>query len=173
VPDSHRRLRRPEADATEGEVGRYRREVAAALEAIGVSYGEEFVIVPAASFQQQETLEDLQRLGPFAHESKTSRDAALDAYPRQDSQRWRILMAVAAKLDGGGYTREELERITNLSGNTIRPRVQELIQGGFIEETDRTRPTRNGSEATVVNLTTKGRDEIRAHQEKARDHALR
>lgn len=169
MADSHRTLRRPDADASRPEIDRYHREVAAALEALDVGHGDEFVLINRANFQEQGTLDDLRQLGPFARESETSRQAALDAYPRQGSQRHRILTVFVSQLVGtdgsrAGYTREELERITNLSGNTIHPRVQELIQGGFIEETDRTRRTRNGSEAVVLNITAKARTEIERNQ---------
>jgi hypothetical protein len=162
MPDRYRQLCRPDADATPGEITRYRREVTAALEAIGVGYGEEFVVVPAAEFNRQPSLEE-DRLGPFARDSETSRQAALDAYPRQGSQRHRILLVFARQVPretAAGYTRDELEAFTSLSGNTIRPRVQELIEGGFLTETEETRRTRSGSEATVLKITHKGRAEI-------------
>lgn len=165
MADSHRTLRRPDADAGAAEVARYHREVAAALAAIEVDYGEEFVLVPAAAFNTQTAIntEALasevaeKQLGPFARDSETSRQAALDAYPRQDGQRWKVLHGMPLR---GGATRDELEQRTGLSGNTVRPRVQELIDGDFLEETIRTRPTRAGSEAVVLELTHKGRKAI-------------
>ena len=35
--------------------------------------------------------------------------------------------------------------------------MKELIQGGYLEESDRTRPTRLGSDATVLQITEQGR----------------
>lgn len=163
----HKPLRRPEADASTPEIHRYRRSIAVALAELGVDYGEEFVIVAAKDFQQQKSLDDLDgQLGPFAKDSETSRQAALDTYPRQGSQRHRILITFAAQIvsrDGTrhGYTRDDLEEIMRppLTGNTIRPRVQELMEGGFLEETDRTRRTRSGSDATVLAITEHGQRE--------------
>lgn len=104
------------------------------------------------------------KLGPFARDSATSRKAALDAYPRQGSQRSRIIGSLAME---GGATREELAIRLALSENTIRPRVRELIDGGWIEESDHTRPTTRGSDATILELTHKARDEraIRLRQQ--------
>jgi hypothetical protein len=166
VPDSHRTLRRPPADAGIPEVALYHRTVAAALEAIGVDYDEEFVVVPARNFHSQTEMDT--SLGPFAKDSETSRQAAIDNYPRKGSQREKILTVFAAQIpktdgDGGltterhGYTRDDLERLTNLSGNAIRPRVKELLDGGYLEETEETRPTRAGSAATVLQITEDGK----------------
>jgi hypothetical protein len=181
MADTHRKLTRPPSDASPVEVGIYRREVAAALSAVGVDFGDEYVVVKASEFNQQQTLDaepgpeeaaaevEDRELGPFARESETSRLAALDTFPRQDTHRWRILHA-AARAEGA--TRDELEVLTGLGGNTVRPRVQELIEGGFIFETDQTRTTRHKSEATVVKITTKARDAInesRADQALARE----
>lgn len=167
MPDRYRTITRPEPDASIPEVAVYHRHVARQLEEIGVDYGEEFVVVKASEFNKQPALTDSQ-LGPFAKDSETSRQAAIDNYPRAGSQKHKILTTFAAqipKTDGAGnllttrhgYTRDDLERLTHLSGNTIRPRVKELIQGGYLEETEETRPTQLGSEATVLQITEDGK----------------
>lgn len=92
------------------------------------------------------------KLGPFVRESETSRRAALDAYPRQGSQRARILFALQPGI-GGAQTREELAIGLGLSENTVRPRVKELIEGGWVKETVWTRKTTRGSDAVLVALT--------------------
>lgn len=104
-----------------------------------------------------------QQLGPFARDSQTSRKAALDNYPRQGSQRMRILNA----LDMENATREELGERMSIPDNSIRPRVKELIEGGWIEESDHTRPTQTGSDAAILKLTNRARDEraIQRHRE--------
>lgn len=164
-------LRRPPADASFPEVDAYHREVAANLAALGVGNGDEFVLINAREFNRQEKIDpvDEKKLGPFARDSETSRKAALDAYPRQGSQRERILRAFAAQIPNEfgiriGYTRDDLETILHLSGNTIRPRVQELIEGGFLVESDLTRRTRLGSQATVLALTKRGEEEVRLRE---------
>lgn len=107
-------------------------------------------------------------LGPFAAKSETSRKAALDAYPRQGSQRRRVIHALRYH---GDSTREELAAHTSLSENSVRPRVRELIEGGWIEETDHTRKTTRGSEAVLLGLTNKARDQIGIELERDADAA--
>jgi hypothetical protein len=69
---------------------------------------------------------DEKQLGSFARESETSRQAALAAYPRQGTH-WAEILAVLAKCDAGGATRQELARLLALYENTVRPRVVELM----------------------------------------------
>lgn len=174
MADTYRKLTRPPSDASPIEVGIYRREMAAALSAVGIDFGEEYVVVKASEFNQQQSLDaapaeaDQSQLGPFVRDSETSRQAAIDNYPRKGGQRHTILTVFAAQIPMGnpepdgslvylGYTRDELERITSLSGNAVRPRVKELLDGGYLEETEDTRPTRTGSEATVLQITSDGR----------------
>lgn len=96
-------------------------------------------------------------LGPFVKDSSTSRNAALDNWPRQGTQRWRIINAMASA--EGGMTRDDLEQKLGLSHQTCGPRVKELIEGGWAYETDRERKTVTGSAAKVLELTGKGREE--------------
>lgn len=102
---------------------------------------------------------DAKALGPFARESETSRQAALSVYPRQGSQRRLILEAFATgKGRMHGFTREELAGWVRLPDNSIRPRVRELIEGGWITQGSKdgkpaTRPTRTGRESEVLTLT--------------------
>jgi hypothetical protein len=147
-------LRRPAATATEEEVRAYHRRVASALEELGVANGAEFHLSAPAGL-------DARRLGPFARESETSRAAAIRAYPQQGSHRRRILFAIARAPEG--LTRDEIEDRVKLGGNTVRPRVRELIEDGYIEETETVRPTRLGSEAAVLALTGFGHSAIGAH----------
>lgn len=168
MTDHYRTITRPPADAGISEVAVYHRHVAQQLEDIGVDYGEEYVVVKASEFNKQPALTDSQ-LGPFAKDSETSRQAAIDNYPRQGGQRHKILLTFAAQIEKWdaekeqttgerhGYTRDDLERLTHLSGNAVRPRVKELLEGGYLEESDETRPTRAGSEASVLQITEDGR----------------
>lgn len=95
-------------------------------------------------------------LGPFQAHSETSRLAALRAYPRQSSQRERILLAVADRPS----TRDELVTRLRLGGNSIRPRVKELLEGQWLYVTDQTRPSNTGSPAEVLDLTDRARAEL-------------
>jgi hypothetical protein len=49
-----------------------------------------------------------------------------------------------------GATRDEVERALRIPGNTVRPRVAELLKLTLIRETDRTRETRSGRMAAVL-----------------------
>jgi hypothetical protein len=118
--------------------------------------------VISSSVEHVETIgEDLsdieaRKLGPFVTRSATSRKAALDNYPRQGSQRDRIVRALRTSVS----TREELSLRLNLSENTIRPRVKELLDGGWIEPMTRdgepvTHKTTRGSDAVVLKASAK------------------
>lgn len=96
-------------------------------------------------------------LGPFVRDSSTSRRAALDNYPRQGSQRWRIIRVLFGR---GPGTRDWIAHELGLTNQSVTPRVLELVRGGWVRETDREAETRSGSMATVVELTEKAREYI-------------
>lgn len=98
------------------------------------------------------------RLGPFASDSDTSRKAALANFPRSGSQRNRILRAVEESRNG--MTRPEIAEDLGISENSVRPRVKELIEGGWLEDTDDTRLTDSGQEASVLFATDKKRPKL-------------
>lgn len=112
----------------------------------------------------------------------TSTQAAIDVAPRTGSQRRRALAIIAAAGDKGATADEVIEvlqaaaRGAGVRGpavNGVARRVTDLLQAGaiapvLIEETrssladgtarqELTRPTRNGSAATVYRITSKGR----------------
>jgi len=94
----------------------------------------------------------------YVRGSETSLAAAIDNLPRAGTQRRVVYDWIArySEFPYDGITRDELEAVSGLTGNTIRPRVRELEEEGFIEETDRTRKTRSGSMATVLVATNVG-----------------
>jgi hypothetical protein len=94
-------------------------------------------------------------LGPFQSHSRTSRQAALDNYPRSGTQRWRIIEALAETPEG--LTREQLSELLGIVLNSILPRVVELLNAGWIEESGGTRKTRQRCNAAVLVLTTRAR----------------
>jgi hypothetical protein len=117
------------------------------------------------------SLADLQEkgLGPFARRSRTSREGALANYPRQGDQRHRIVVrlwrerqnAADAEKDKAGLTREQIANALGLSGDAVRPRVLELIKGGWARVVPGvTRETRGGNEAEVIGLTDKAVERI-------------
>ncbi len=85
--------------------------------------------------------------------SETSKEAAAKAVSRAESDRETIFAAIVA---AGGLTRDEIEVVTEISGNTVRPRVVELVKAGRIEEsTTEWRNTRLGCRAAVLQVTQK------------------
>ena len=97
-------------------------------------------------------------LGPFQAHSSTSRAAALTNYPRSGSQRQRIIEALASVYPDG-LTREQLSTRLGIVLNSVLPRVVELRDGGWIEESGTTRATRQGASASVLVLTERARQE--------------
>jgi hypothetical protein len=108
----------------------------------------------AALFEQPEPEPDQEgvgedRLGPFARRSETSRQAAIDNYPRSGTQRRRVYDAIV--LAGQeGYTREALAAYLDMPLTTVLPRVTELKRDGLVVDTSRTRTTISGSKAAVL-----------------------
>lgn len=95
---------------------------------------------------------------PFAPKSDTSREAAERIQPQAANLRALVLRTVAGT--SSGATAEEIETLTGLAGNTVRPRLVELVQRGQLAKSDRKRATRSGRNAVVYELTDAGRVEI-------------
>jgi hypothetical protein len=98
------------------------------------------------------------RMGPFQRHSETSRQAAIDNFPRSGSQRRFVLDAIVAA-GVVGLTREQIGDL-GLTAGSVSPRVVELIRAGWIEETGTTRTTRQGSAAKVLTITRRARQTI-------------
>jgi hypothetical protein len=85
--------------------------------------------------------------------SDTMAMAALQAMPRSGTQRRKVLAAIAEK----PRTDDELQYDLAMSGNTERPRRVELVEGGWIEDSNVRRPTHDNQDAIVWALTHRGR----------------
>lgn len=81
----------------------------------------------------------------------TSIAAAEHAQSGAAVARQRILDAIRAA-GVHGLTREEIEAATGIPGNTVRPRVRELIQRSHIEEAGEQRMTKSGERAKVLTV---------------------
>jgi hypothetical protein len=79
----------------------------------------------------------------------TSIAAAHAAQGNASRQRDAILEALG-KAGIHGLTREEMEGATGLPGNSIRPRVSELMAAEAIEPSGEIRRTRSGRQAEVL-----------------------
>lgn len=87
----------------------------------------------------------------------TSRAAALAAEPRSGSRRRAVLdavLAVARDPRTVGLTDVEIQRATGISPNSARPRRVELVDGGWLADSGRTRE-HFGREHTVWVITDK------------------
>lgn len=76
----------------------------------------------------------------------TSRQAAAAIAPRAGTLRALVLGFLKQY---GPMTAEQLEEISGLDGNTIRPRLVELRAAGRVEMTDDKRPTKSGGTARL------------------------
>ena len=77
----------------------------------------------------------------------TSRAAAKAIVPHLERLEQRVLDALAATRSG--LTAQELELVTRLSGNTIRPRLIALRARGYVVDSGLTRKTASGRNAVV------------------------
>jgi len=94
------------------------------------------------------------RLGGYARDSATSRNAALANFPRSGTQRLAVLQAVY--LAGPrGATSDEISARHGIRLYSVKPRLLELRRGGWV--------ARNGDvrRSDVYVLTTKGLERFR------------
>jgi hypothetical protein len=88
---------------------------------------------------------------PYPHSgAATSRAAAKAVRPGFAARSRRLILDAVEASMPDGLTREELEDRLRLAGNTVRPRVWELLASGALVESGRTRPTRSGRDAAVL-----------------------
>ena len=96
-------------------------------------------------------------LPPFARHSETSRLAAIKKYNRHNSRIDReAIYWFVESMGEHGATRDEAEIALNIPGNTLRPRVKELLaeMKGYTEvrlkRNGATRKTKCGNNAEVL-----------------------
>jgi hypothetical protein len=116
----------------------------------------------AASDPASGVLPPADRPGPAQRQRaarRTSAAAAAAVEPKTGSQRHRLLTAVAqVSRDPAlvGLTDVELGAATGIRPNSLRPRRGELVDGGWLEDSGRTR-LHHGREHTVWVLSEKAR----------------
>jgi hypothetical protein len=91
------------------------------------------------------------RQPPAQQHSATSVAAAEAIKPVLNQLEKKVLDWIAEQGDYGA-TRQEVEFGTWLPGDTVRPRVVDLLKYGLIEETTETRPTTSGRLAFVLKV---------------------
>ena len=95
---------------------------------------------------------------PPSNGTVTSDLAAVAITPHAATQRITVLSAIVA-MDGA--TRQQVEEYAALDGNSVRPRVRELLKAGWIEEGVDYRRTASGQFALVLHATEMGRQILR------------
>lgn len=90
------------------------------------------------------------------HHSKaqaTERAAAWAVLPRSGTQRMTVLRAIVNSDDG--LTDSELEQTTGIYQYSAAPRRNELVNGGWVKDSGRTRETQRNADAAVWVATEK------------------
>jgi len=83
---------------------------------------------------------------PPASNDTTSRAAADAIRPHRESLRDRVLGTIKCL---NGATAWDIEFGTGLSGNTVRPRLRELVQAGRVYDSGETRRLASGRKAII------------------------
>lgn len=78
---------------------------------------------------------------------ETSQQAAERAFPKSGTNRWRVLQALLHV--PGGMTDEELTDYLDLPANSERPRRNELVRDGWVEDSGKRKLTASGTPAIV------------------------
>lgn len=93
-------------------------------------------------------LPDKNKPGQFhAKASETERAAAFAVMPRTGTQRMKVLRAVLNSPDG--LTDQEISERLQMRTQSETPRRYELMWGGWVRDSGRTRATGNGGEGIV------------------------
>lgn len=85
---------------------------------------------------------------PFVKGSDTSEAAAESIEPRKGNYQYEVLRYIR-QMRSWGSTADQVEEKLGIPLNTVRPRLRELEDMGFIVKTPTKRPTRSGRGARV------------------------
>jgi hypothetical protein len=139
------RLKRQEDDVET------QREVLRGLTELDVKIGDEFTVASRASYD----VASLEQNDAVCGKKDASYWASVRVWPTTGTARRRVVDI----LKDGPLTRAQLYAQTGLNPNTVRPRVLEAIDGGWIQQAQG-RGTVDGNE--LLELTPKARREIGA-----------
>lgn len=90
---------------------------------------------------------------PPAVDSSNTSLAAADAIKPHAAKQRAAVLAFVRSCGWAGATRPEIEAALGMGGDSVRPRVWELIKMNLMTETTRTRPTKSGRPAFVLVAT--------------------
>lgn len=91
---------------------------------------------------------------PFQRHSATSKDAAASIEPAAGTLRSRV-WGFLVERGANGATDEEIQNMLDMAQNTERPRRIELVNGGLVRDSGRTRLTQSNRRAVVWEITAK------------------
>lgn len=94
----------------------------------------------------QGSFDDLMGKRPPCSNDTTSREAAESIAPKTHSLRAMVYQTLTL---WGGKTCDELCEMLDIEGNTMRPRIRELVIAGLVEDSGETRPSSSGRKAIV------------------------
>ncbi len=84
---------------------------------------------------------------PPCSNDTTSREAAEAIAPKAKGLRAMVLLYLKRSPDGS--TAQDIEQGLDLSGNTVRPRLRELMQAGRVYDSGETRRLASGRKAII------------------------
>jgi hypothetical protein len=122
------------------------RAVVAQLVAWGVYVRPEIIPDLVAEFDVRSDLDE-NKPGKFSRKSEESRRAALKATPRTGTQRRKIYDYIKF---AGEADRDQIAMWLKMSPNSVRPRVVELIEGGWVRSTGKTKKNLNGQDVEIL-----------------------
>jgi hypothetical protein len=103
-------------------------------------------------------LEDVERQPPastpYVAGSETSQAAAAAVTLSDKARQYRLILAALRRAGADGLTDLEIQKVTGLAGDTVRPRRGELVKRlGLVVRTLRQRETESSRKALVNVLT--------------------
>jgi len=86
---------------------------------------------------------------------RTSLEAKRKIEPRMGSINHKVYTYIASR-GFDGATDQEIEAVTHLDGNTVRPSRGALVKKGLVSDAGKTRKNKNGNECIVWIATEEG-----------------
>lgn len=105
----------------------------ALLDELGVGIGEEFMISGRSNYE----VENIDQNQAVKGRGSASYNAMVKIFPHTGQQRRTIIDSIAYD---GPATRRQLSDRLGISMNSIRPRILEALDGGWIEQINTERP---------------------------------